>query len=410
MQLPILSQKSLKTKSLALPSLSAKETSGGYLKPSDWPDIRSAALSNSIYLLAAHSADFTSYNNLGFKATVTGGYNVFIDGVQYGSTYASGAQCSITWSTAGITTGYDITTPVSLRAHIIHILPATEGNNITAYQGQRVATSGTETQGIVWLHFNLDTSIDVASATFVSGYYRNALLTAVTAKNNTLKTSRSENCFAYSSYLSFLSTFDYQQNAYSNALRAFLTMYAFYNTNLKQITLKNTSEYTSSMELFCNGYSSLKSVSVINGTLKPTDLRAAFRYCNSLLKLPDIDYSNCTLAADFLTEAVNLQDTVIDMRAATALTAVGAYGTATYPMRGLKGLRVSSSAPFTYATAPQINIAYTGLTREALLTLFGDLPTVSAEQIVYIVGASGAADLTAEDIAIATAKGWTVTR
>ena len=66
-------------------------------KPADWDDIRIGCPKDSIALYAAHPADFSSYDNLGFTADCEGGYNVFIDEKKYG-TFASNAQCSITWS------------------------------------------------------------------------------------------------------------------------------------------------------------------------------------------------------------------------------------------------------------------------------------------------------------------------
>ena len=56
--------------------------------PADWSDIRKDCPANSIALYAGVKSDYSAYDNLGFTATCTGGYNVFIDGVQYGTTYA----------------------------------------------------------------------------------------------------------------------------------------------------------------------------------------------------------------------------------------------------------------------------------------------------------------------------------
>ena len=89
-----------------------------------WPDIRPAARPKAIVLLAGVKADYSAYNNLGFVATCEGGYNVFIDGKQYGETYASGAQCSITWSQYSATTGFSVSQPQALTAHIVQVVPA----------------------------------------------------------------------------------------------------------------------------------------------------------------------------------------------------------------------------------------------------------------------------------------------
>lgn len=105
----------------------------------------------------------------------------------------------------------------------------------------------------------------------------------------------------------------------------------------------------------------------------------------------------------------SLEDTFLDLSFNDTLTLVRVYGTNVHPVRGLKGLVVSSAAPFNGAS-PQINISYTGLAREALVALFQSLPTVTDNQVCNITGATGAADLTADDLAVATSKGWTITR
>ena len=132
-------------------------------------------------------------------------------------------------------------------------------------------------------------------------------------------------------------------------------------------------------------------------------------YICTLKRLPDIDFSTGENYAYALAGVRSLEDTFLDFSANTAVKSIGAYGTSTNPCRGIKGLTVSSSAPFN-GSGTQIDIRYTGLDRAALVTLFNSLPTVTGSQICNITGATGASDLTASDLAIATAKGWTVTR
>lgn len=162
-----------------------------YTPPADWSDIRTDCPENSIALYVAHSADYSFYDNLGFTANCTGGYNVFIDGTQYGSTYASGSNCTITWSSLALDTGDDITTPTALKAHKIWVVPATSGNNITAFHFTRVASSGQEQQGVLWAHFNISNQINL-NHLFSTGSqpYANKALIATTAKNNKLKVSK----------------------------------------------------------------------------------------------------------------------------------------------------------------------------------------------------------------------------
>ena len=305
------------------------------------------------------------------------GYKVYIDGNLY-NTYTSGATCTITWSTSGITTGDDITTPSALKAHEIWIEPATSGNNITAFQCSRVAASGTEQQGILWVHFNLTNEIDIEDCFFHTSEWENRIMTACTAKNNKISlTNGLANCFYYCVSLEYVPVFIFP-NKGASLYGAFRYCY-----KLKNVTIKN-----------------LKASGVNNSF---TDVRSLEK-----LNLPNADFSNAPGMANFLTNAANLKDTILDARTGTLFTRLGCYGSSSYFMAGFKGLRVSSLAPFNDSTAPQINVSYTGMDRAALVQLFNDLPTVSGGQKIQITGATGASDLTAEDKAIAENKGWEI--
>lgn len=268
------------------------------------------------------------------------GYNVFIDGTQYGSTYASGAQCSITWSTSGITTGDDITTPSTLKAHKIWIEPATEGNNIADFTGARVVSgSGYEDQGILWAHFNIDTSIFFCMG--VGNGYRNRLIKAITAKNNLLNVRNLEQSCHYCENLIYVPLLVGPNTTISSSFSSF-----YYCSSLQKLNFKN---------------------------IKVRSLGNTFFACPSLLKLPKIDFSGAVFANRFVVNATSLKDTIIDMSSATGLRIVGIYGDSTHRINGLKGLRVSNEAPFDYAISPQIDVSYTGLDRSALVQLFNDL-------------------------------------
>ena len=217
-------------------------------KPADWSDIRKDCPANSIALYAAHKADFSAYDNLGFTATCTGGYNVFIDGTQYGSTYASGATCTITWSTSGITTGDDITTPSVMKAHKIWIEPATEGNDITAFHCARVAANGTEQQGVLWGHFNLVNAINLSKGFAYTEYY-NDLLTAVTAKKNLITANGLDYCFDNALSLKYLPKIDYSNvsdltNFVTKASNLNINIDTSKNNTITKIGCYGTSQYS----------------------------------------------------------------------------------------------------------------------------------------------------------------------
>ena len=342
-----------------------------YNPPADWSDIRTDCPENSIALYAAHSADYASYDNLGFTATCSGGYKVYIDGNVYGS-YASGSTCSITWSTSGITTGDDITTPSALKAHKIWVEPATNGNNITVFQCKRVAAGGIEAQGVLWTHFNLTNAIKIIYAFGSETQVKNALLQAVTAKNNLITYNVSNEvqsglyaAFCNSASLKYLPALKAENKTYASGVYS-----SFRDVPVKKVVIKNNNG-EETMALINN--SKVEEFVIENGlTLSSsTSVYGDARNATNLKKFPKINQNkgenfqmyNCPAL-----EPVNIDDRFNDTRKVFRF-----YGTSTTPTPALKSLRVSNEAPFDGAS-PQIRVDYTDLDRSALVQLFNDLP------------------------------------
>ena len=342
-------------------------------KPADWTDIRTDCPVNSIALYAGHTADYSQYDNLGFSAACTGGYNVFIDGTQYGSTYASGAQCNITWSTSGITTGDDITTPTALKAHKIWIEPATSGNNITEFRCRRVAASGTEQQGVLWAHFNLTNAITISRLFAIETAQRNVLVKALTAKNNLITYQTNSqyhsgfyNSFCFCSNLEYLPLFKAENIQYPASFYR-----AFDSVPVKKVVIKNNNGgetfgilNRTQVEEFSieNGLTLSSAISDYGDAHEATKLKK-FPKINQN-KAENFQMYNCPAL-----EPVNIDDRFNDTRKVFRF-----YGTQSVPTPALKSLRVSDEAPFDYETPPQINVNYTGMDRNALVQLFNDLP------------------------------------
>lgn len=380
--------------------------SGWQDKPTFWYDIRTSCPENSIALYAAHKEDYSSYDNLGFTATCIGGYKVFIDGTQFGTTYASGATCSITWSESGITTGDSITTPIALKAHTIWITPATEGAEITAFHCSRVASSGTEEQGLLWAHFNITNAIGLDTL-FFDDNYKNTLVTAVTAKNNKINIT-SQWSWAGGLYIAFCdcALLEYLPVLNTMDTETHLNYWKTFKNceKLTTVTLTKGTSNKYSYEMFSNS-----GIKKIKGNFTMEVAGEAFANCQYLEELPRIDAANSTSGQMFLTNAVSLKNTILDLREATNMTMIQCYGDASHFMTGFKGLRVSNEAPFNDISVPQISVAYTGMDKAALAQLFNDLPTVSDGQIINVTGCVGSEDLTAQEVQIAINKGWTVT-
>ena len=89
---------------------------------------------NSIYLLSGHKSDYSQYNELGINPIIEtdsdelGTYNVWIDNQKIIENKL--LPTTIHWNELALTTGYNITTPSSLKAHILKVCPTNNGQII----------------------------------------------------------------------------------------------------------------------------------------------------------------------------------------------------------------------------------------------------------------------------------------
>ena len=249
----------------------------------------------------------------------------------------------------------------------------------------------------MWLPLTTQTALPFGSVS-VSGQYSNNLLKAISSVQNSLKIGNSNNTFYGTAGLAYLPQCDMAESINPGILSFVI------DSALKKITLANR-KITGSLYRAFHGCVKLEEIILKNASLCPYEVHQAFANCQALKHLPPIDFSQVTSAYQFLYNGYSLKDLVLDLSYAHLLQVFHFYNTP-----GLKGLIVSPQAPFDYTTAPQINVSNTGLDTNALVALFNSLPTVTAGQVINITGATGAASLTAEQLAIATNKGWTVTR
>lgn len=365
-------------------------------KPADWIDIRSGALPNSGYFLVGHSADYATYPNWSINASVSnsGTYDVFVDGIKQATT-ASGTATTLNWQTLALESGWDVTYPTALRTHIVRITPTDNANKFTI-----VASSGVT--GTLWMHFNLSNTVPYKFGSTSAQYH--PALEAITSNNNVLKVTNLDNFVANLRNLVYLPKLDASDAPANPVLN-----YAFYNARkLKKIHILNLNQTSANVYNLAPFASCLALSSIIfeNCSVSIYELGTL----SKIKKLPEgIRFYNereNTIRCNGLT---SLQDTILDVSPATNCKQLLAQGSSSARCDGIKGITVSNEAPFDGAS-PQINVAYTGLDRAALINLFKSMPTVSASQVCNIVGTTGAADLTADDLAVAVNKGWTVTR
>lgn len=384
----------------ALP-YSTAEDSDEWQKPADWIDMRSGALSNSVYFLVGHSADYSKYNLFGLQASVSssGTYDVYIDGIKKYTT-DNGQDTMINWQTLALSSGWDVTYPEALRTHIVRVTPSLSTNSITGIKHRYVDN---EESGTLWVHFNINNAISLAdfartqfSSTDGNGYVR--ILEAVTSNKDTLVVSSLNSAFQGCYGLKSVPTFEGNNMNTKSGARAFSACKSLNLINLKNILL-------TSDQVFWNA-TKLKKINCENAFV--VDNGYIFAGCENLTKLATI--SSTGASSDyFLQGCSNLQDTFLDFSQNANKTLINLRATSSSRIDGLKGITVCPEAPFTGAS-PQINVSYTGLDRQALVNLFKSMPTVSAGQVCNITGTTGASALTAEDLAIATDKGWTITR
>jgi hypothetical protein len=145
--------------------------------------------------------------------------------------------------------------------------------------------------------------------------------------------------------------------------------YMFYDCySLKAVPLFDTSSVQYFLDMFDYCYS-LETIPLFD-TIAAEDMSLMFRYCNSLQKVPALNVAYCSNFSDIFNYC----------------TALGSA-----PLKG---------------AVNDISFYNCALSRNAIVAIFRGLGSASASiDVSYNFGAN---DLTAEDIAIAEGKGWSV--
>lgn len=378
--------------------------------PSDWTghDIRKNCPDNAIALKAGVSSDYSSYDNLGIKVKANGGYKVYIDNTQYGDIYASESVCSITWSNYSDTQGHSITTPETLTAHDIIIIPAETGIHIESIQTSRVASSGTEVQGILWAHFNIDYSISLWHFLYTLNTNRNPLCISITAKNNLLKASVIGYYNEYYSAVRYNRLIEHQPVFdFSDAVAYFCDGCGITGKQ-KTITIKNLpKKVTTSTGLFfgCEA-EKIKLIDCDTSGIK--NWKNIFNNCIHLKKVPDgLDFSSMTTTDQGFMNMEGLQNQVMDFSTAINATTIRVGGiTSSHFCNGLIGIIVPQATNLT-----TLSITYCNIDKNAMNDLFDSLPDYTGtgkSPVLVMTGCPCTSDWTTEEKAVAENKGWSV--
>lgn len=322
---------------------------------------------NSIVEFTGHKADYSSYNTYAFKPTIenSGTYDVWIDNQKVYENVTSATQTDINWSNLALMTGYSVTTPEALKAHVLKITPSNKSNKFTTFRHavSSYTSSGTETTGVLQIHFELDYELELQYLTTqqTSPTTQSRLLYAVTSKTNELITPSLSNSFA-STQVRRIPKIK-SSDGFTNISRAF----AFIQNSLKYANIDSglLQYYTFSQS---NVLEKLDGIYEVG-----SNAAAVLQQVPALKQLPNITSITTVDLTNFVTRASSLRPTDVDLSNKDDLTKLDIYGTSSYRIDGLKSLKVSNEAPFN-GTSPQINVSYTGLERPALVELFNSLP------------------------------------
>ena len=194
----------------------------------------------------------------------------------------------------------------------------------------------------------------------------------------------------YSAATSFVDVIPY--NATSNLTSMY--QFFYYSQKLKEVGLLDTSKVTSMSNMFCN-CSSLTTVPQFD-TSSVTSMSNMFCNCSSLTTVPQFDTSMVT----------NMYYMFYGCKQLTAIPQLD-----TSKVTGMHDMFYNCSAITEIHMknmAVNFDIHYcTKMEREALLEVINNLATVTSTRTLTM-GSTLKAKLTDDDIAIATAKGWTI--
>ena len=173
---------------------------------------------------------------------------------------------------------------------------------------------------------------------------------------------------------------------------------------LKTIDLSNfdTSQVTSMYEAFIQ-CSNLLSIVLTNvDTSKVTNMQSMFNGCSGLtsLDLSSLDTSNVTDISNMFTYNSALEDLYMNFN----VRSVRYYGNIFYDCKLLKNVVGKFEG-----TKFDLDLHYSPLTAASAMVFINGLATVTTKQTLSL-SATTYDSLTPEQIAIATSKGWTVTR
>jgi hypothetical protein len=168
-------------------------------------------------------------------------------------------------------------------------------------------------------------------------------------------------------------------------------------SSLQTIPLINTANGTTFNSMF-NSCSSLQTIPLLN-TANGTNFNSMFSSCQSLQTIPLINTANGTTFTSMFGSCQSLR--TIPALSVNGVTLTGNWGTGIFT--SCVSLQKCSLTPIKFTTS----FSNCFLGKDELVEIFNNLITTTG-QTITITGNKGASLLSAEERAIATGKGWTI--
>lgn len=177
-------------------------------------------------------------------------------------------------------------------------------------------------------------------------------------------------------------------------------VYMFYNTNCIRATSPlNFISLTSADNMFMS--SGITKINLVNA-INISNANYMFAYCDALSEFPIKSFKPNTSVLYTLNYCISLIR-ILDFN----LQSLGSGSNTLF--KDLYSLRQLTFSPITEEYAGvDISINNCSLGYQALIDLFNSLPTITTNHTLTVTNNVGSSELTEDDIAIATAKNWTV--
>ena len=181
---------------------------------------------------------------------------------------------------------------------------------------------------------------------------------------------------------------------------------------IKQILMIDTSDYTSMSSMF-SGYASLTTIPLLD-TNKVTNMNTMFFGCTSLIEIPQLDTSNVT-DMNFMFNGCSslIEIPQLDTNKVTNISYMFSSCSSLTTLGGFTNLgqAYSTTQSANYGNYTLTLSSSTKLTHDSLMNVINNLYDIAAKGVKpqqLVLGSKNLEKLTAEEIAIATNKGWTV--